>query len=218
MTGSFVTIRAESTSLLRIFQDRECVDEMLALEPSRVKLSKRKLRMERCNTTKQAKKAAAAGAKGGKASNLPSKAADKAERQALKQKEKLQKGTAGQGSRPTPAAGTPALPNINLAEPMEPRPDHGEELKGLSKEDRKALKASDAERLQRRLEKKQRNRLSIKEAKSKELIDKKLKFANDGRKVGGTSGPKTTGAEGKKKSRIRSDKAIVKKNTKKTDS
>lgn len=180
-------------------QDRECVDEMLALDAQRVRLSKRKLRLERCKSLS----AAAAAKKAAEAASARAAAAEARER-------------ARKDKRSADAAARRAAPRIDLSELPAPRPDIGESLRELSKEDRKALKESDAERAARRLEKKSRARLTMKMEKQKEVLDKRLKLAGKGGsaeskkfKAGKNDGGKS------KKTRTRSDAMIKKKNTKK---
>lgn len=93
-------------------------------------------------------------------------------------------------------------------------PSLGKQLEHLSKEERKKEKAANADRVARRLAKKQ-----VKAAITKE----KLKFGGDGRgkervrvrKKGGASGISSSGKTKAKKSRVRSDANIAKRNIKK---
>lgn len=165
---------------------------MLALDSTRVKLSKRKLRLERCKTS-SAKAAAAA------------KAAKEAAYVARKEKQTADRKTR---SAQFDASKLPSVPSI----PKAPRPDIGEQLKSLSKEERKALKSSDDDRLTRRLEKKQAKREAIKLEKQKEVLDRKVKSA------GGSSYKARVdpAKEGMRKKRMRSDNAVFAKNRKKT--
>lgn len=176
-----------------MFKDRECVDEMLAIDSIRVKLSKRKLRLERCKTSSA--KAAAA-----------NKAAKEAAQVARKDKLISERKALTRGS--FDANQLPLVPKVKAA----PRPDIGDELKNLSKDERKALKSADDERLARRLEKKNLKRQSIKIEKQKEFLDQKIKSA------GGSSYKARIdpAKEGMKRSkRMRSDKAVFAKNKKK---
>lgn len=179
-----------------LFKDRECVDEMLALDTLRVRLSKRKVRLERCNTTRAA---AAAKAK----LKAEEKAAAKSEKQAARESALKAKGKELQrASRALQSTAASA------------RPDIGEELKDLPKADRKALKLSDEDRQARRLAKKQVSREKLKLEKAKEVLDKKLKATNKGGKAD-SKRARTDSAP--KKTRIRSAKAASKKNSKKPE-
>ena len=127
-------------------QDRECVDEVLALEQDRLKFAKRKLRVQRCKTLPGAPKVA------------PSKltAQPKAGAQA--------KGAAAAHARPAVPIrvpkGNPAL---------------GEKLAGLSKEERKQAKATDADRVARRLAKKKAKALADKGVKARDTTKERTR-------------------------------------------
>jgi nucleolar protein 12 len=167
------------------------VDEILALEEGKIKFAKRKLRVQRCKATTSSSVLA---------------------------KRKVEKGTAaslreGKGINP-PSSGststrTPASRSIPKGDP-----NLGKQLEHLSKEERKREKAANAERVARRLAKKQ-----VKAAMTKE----KSKFGGDGRgkervrvrKKGRASGASLSGRPKAKKSRVRSDANIAKRNTKK---
>jgi nucleolar protein 12 len=109
------------------------VDELLALPPEKLKLSSRKLRLERCQSSSSAK---AKSAKKEQAANK-SKGANDA---------KQKKQQPGSSDKPAP---TPA----DTAK-------FAEELSKLSKEQRKAIKSSDENRLARRLAKKESKKKS----------------------------------------------------------
>lgn len=194
-------------------QDRECVDEMLALDSVRVKLSKRKLRLERCKTSSA--KAAAA-----------NKAAKEAAHAARKDKASLDRRNSSQANAssssatssttrrgPFDAKNLPAVPSMKPRVKATPRPDIGEQLKDLSKDERKVLKSGDDERLARRLNKKQAKREAIKIEKQKEALDKRIKTAG-GSSYKARIDPAKDGM--KRSKRMRSDKAVFAKNKKKT--
>lgn len=187
---------------LSLLQDRECVDEMLAFDSTRVKLSKRKLRLERCKT--MSAKAAAAN----KAAKEAAQAARK-EKQSPASDKKNANTSATRGS--FNAKNFPPVPAT--IKPKAPRPDIGDQLKTLSKEERKALKQSDDERLARRLEKKQAKREQIKIEKQKEILDRKVKSAG-GSAYKARIDPAKEGML-KKNKRMRSDNAVFAKNRKK---
>ncbi|KDQ50516.1 hypothetical protein JAAARDRAFT_164738 [Jaapia argillacea MUCL 33604] len=151
------------------FADRECVEELLALDESKLKFAKRALRVQRCKT-------------------LPS--------------------ATSRGPKPQPP---------NPSRPSQPHPVHipipkgdpslGQKLAHLSKDERKEAKASDADRVNRRIAKKKaRIALGNRGVKAKagdgERARKRPKFvAKDGKEV--------------RKRRVRSDKSVMRKNTKK---
>lgn len=159
---------------------------MLAIDSIRVKLSKRKLRLERCKST-----AVKAAAKAAEERTLQREAQNEKKKKERKERTKTTKVKAG---------------------PVTPRPDIGESLRTLSKDERKALKSADEERLQRRMEKKQARRDGIKTEKAKEALDRRVRSA-----ASGATGKTRTGPakEGLKKPRIRSEKAMRNKNKKK---
>ncbi|KAF8660915.1 hypothetical protein AX16_001543 [Volvariella volvacea WC 439] len=112
------------------FADKQCVDEILAMEEGTLKFAKRKLRVQRCKTlpgvsTKDTKTTSGK-AKGGKASKSAKPGA------------------------PTPRKATSSTPIVI----PKGNPELGARLAGLSKDERKKLKASDPERLARRMAKK----------------------------------------------------------------
>ena len=165
------------------------MDEMLALDATRVRLSKRKLRLERCKSSSKA-------AVTKKLAKSEAKTADDA-KVVKNRKEK-------NGHKTAPAIKPHEIP-VRLI-------DNGESLRALPKSDRKVIKAADEERLKRRLEKKSRTRVAIGAKKAQELIDKKLKKTNAPKSGRVGTGKKN---EGKKKSRTRSDDMEKKKNSKK---
>jgi nucleolar protein 12 len=118
-------------------QDHECVDEILALEPSKLEFAKRKLRVERCKTLPGSLKTSRNPRTNATSSTTASPRG------------------ARPSTKPTP---TTALPKGN--------PNLGAQLAHLSKADRKAAKAVDPDRLARRLAKKKaRNTLRVPEQK-----------------------------------------------------
>ena len=108
-------------------KDRECVDEVLALEQDRLKFAKRKLRVQRCKTLPGAPKLRTTGQKSSGTSQQKSR---------------------GDGpTRPHTAPTTPvSVPQGD--------PTLGNKIAGLSKEERKKVKSTDADRVARRLAKK----------------------------------------------------------------
>jgi nucleolar protein 12 len=130
-------------------QSPECVDELLALEPAKLKLSSRKLRLERCQSSVKAK--------------------------AIKQKESSsQKGDGDvkrQKAKRTPSSTTSA--NVAATSSADAA-KFAEELAKLPKEQRKAIKANDEKRLARRLAKKkakgEKAKVAIEAAKAKDPI------------------------------------------------
>ncbi|KAI0250990.1 hypothetical protein BJV78DRAFT_1127163 [Lactifluus subvellereus] len=161
------------------FADRECVDEILALEPGKLKFAKRKLRVDRCKTLPRSSKTP--GPSNPRAAATPSTIAPSR--------------SARPPTNPTPTA---VLPKGN--------PDLGAQLAHLSKAERKAAKAVDAERVARRLAKKKaRNTLRVPEQKKDRMRVRK-----------NTAEHKNTGAAApQKKSRVRSERSVARRNTKK---
>lgn len=87
-------------------------------------------------------------------------------------------------------------------------PRLGEKIAGLSKEERKKVKATDADRVARRLAKKKAKALADKGVKSKDTDKERIRKRPKDKK--GAAPEKT-----KTKKRVRSDKALMKMNTKK---
>jgi nucleolar protein 12 len=111
-------------------QDRECVDEILAMPSEKLKFAKRSLRVQPCKSLPPSL--------GGAATSLPKP-------KPVELKKSDGKRTGKPAYKPTPVAikipkGDPKL---------------GEKLASLSKDERKVAKSSDADRLARRLAKKQ---------------------------------------------------------------
>ena len=121
-------------------QDRECVDEILALDPSKLKFAKRKLRVQRCKTLP-----------GG-----PKLRASKPVRPSVPST------TKSGASKPAPP------PRLVPAGNRVPKgnPELGTKLAHLSKEERKKVKAADPDRAARRLAKKKAKALADKGVKS----------------------------------------------------
>ncbi|CDO74438.1 hypothetical protein BN946_scf184972.g5 [Trametes cinnabarina] len=175
------------------FVDRECVDEVLALEQDKLKFAKRKLRVQRCKTlpggpklksVKPAPRGAAASSKPG--------------------------ASASHGGKPgrRPDAGWPKKTPLMPAKVPKGNPELGAKLASLPKEERKRVKAQDADRVARRLAKK----------RAKALAEKGVKSRVDRERVRKPRSEKKAGKEKSKdkpKKRVRSGKAITKLNTKK---
>ncbi|KZT43807.1 RNA-binding domain-containing protein [Sistotremastrum suecicum HHB10207 ss-3] len=157
------------------FATREAADAVLALDESKVKFAKRKLRLQRCKT-------------------LPGTSASKVVKDAQS------------SSTPRPSKSTPIIETAPL---IQGDPTLGEKLKGMSKEERKAVKLANADRVARRLQKKKaRNKLEQQgvAVPGKERSRQRSKPTGSQHKDDRKSAPKK---------RIRSDKLIAKRNTKK---
>ncbi|KAI9443445.1 hypothetical protein H4582DRAFT_1924766 [Lactarius indigo] len=153
------------------FADRECVDEILALEPGKLKFAKRKLRVERCKTLPGVLDRPTATAA---STTPPSRSAH------------------SQSTRPAPKAVPKGNPNL------------GAQLAHLSKAERKAAKAVDPERVARRLAKKKaRNALQVPEQGKDRVRVRKNTTDHKGAPTH------------RKKSRVRSERSVEKRNTKK---
>ena len=179
------------------------MDEILALEQGKVKFAKRKLRVQRCKAITSA--------------STPSKR--KAEKSIPASSSSSQRGeTAIGGTITNPRSFGPAPTRVPTPRSV-PKgdPSLGKRLEHLSKEERKKKKAANADRVARRLAKKQ-----VKAAMTK----KSLKFGGDARgkervrvrKKGGGPGASAGQSFGKakaKKSRVRSEANLAKRNMKK---
>ena len=172
------------------------MDEMLALEQGKIKFAKRKLRVQRCKATPSV--------------SAPSK--KKTEKGMPVSSSSPRKGKPTTGGTITNPRSSGPMP-IHVPTPGSiPKgdPNLGKQLKDLSKEERKKEKAANADRVARRLAKKQ-----VKAAMTKGS----LKFGADGRgkermrvrKSGGSPFEKTKA----KKSRVRSEANLAKRNVKK---
>ena len=177
-----------------LLQDRECVDEILALDPSKLKFAKRKLRVQRCKTLPGGPKLRAA---------------------------KPPPRTSSSTSTSAPAKGKPSsrsehpqrAPRLVPTHVPKGNPELGAKLAHLPKEERKKVKATDADRVARRLAKKRAKALAEKGIKSRaggerERVRKRASERKDG-------GHGHGGKKEKPKKRVRSGKALMKMNTKK---
>ncbi|KZV67201.1 hypothetical protein PENSPDRAFT_736696 [Peniophora sp. CONT] len=174
------------------FADRECVDELLAMEEGKLKFAKRKLRLQRCKT-------------------LPGSAPIK-----KPEPKSINKPappiTVG---KPTDAGYKPRLSTtkpISLADIPKGDPRLGERLKDLDKDARKAVKAADAERVARRMAKKKvRGALGLKVKEGDKEGKKRVRERKNvvERKSEGRHKPVA------KKGRVRSEKSVAKRNGKK---
>ncbi|KIP03853.1 hypothetical protein PHLGIDRAFT_37234 [Phlebiopsis gigantea 11061_1 CR5-6] len=130
------------------FIDRECVDEVLALEQDRLKFAKRKLRVQRCKTLPGAPKLKPSGWK-----------SSGTEQQKLRTNGPERSRTVSTTPISVPK-GDPAL---------------GNKIAGLSKEERKKVKSTDADRVARRLAKKKAKSLAEKGVKAKETVRERVR-------------------------------------------
>ncbi|KAI0667613.1 hypothetical protein C8Q78DRAFT_993946 [Trametes maxima] len=177
------------------FVDRECVDEILALEEGKLKFAKRKLRVQRCKTLPGGPKLTAA------KSARPSK---------------LSKPSHPGASAPSTAGPSkPRAPQLVPVRVPRGNPALGAQLAGLPKEERKRAKAADPDRLARRLAKKRAKALAEKGVKSRGDRDRERVRKPKGEKAGGREKGKGGDGREKPKKRVRSGKAIAKLNTKK---
>jgi len=169
------------------------VDEVLALEQGKIKFAKRKLRVQRCKAITSA--------------STPSK--KRTERAVpVSQKDKTISG--GAITNPRSSGSTPVRVPTPGSIPKGD-PSLGKQLEHLSKEERKKEKAANADRVARRLAKKQ-----VKSAMTKD----RLKFGGDGRgneraRARKVSGGSSFGKTKAKKSRVRSEANLAKRNVKK---
>ncbi|KAL0961193.1 hypothetical protein HGRIS_006162 [Hohenbuehelia grisea] len=170
------------------FDDRECVDQILALEAGTLKFAKRKLRVQRCKTLPGAPPIKSQPARPSRqASALTSSTGPK--------------GRAALSSKPLSApvsvpAGDPSL---------------GDRLAHLPKEDRKQAKAADADRVARRLAKKKARMAMANKGHDKLENGKPRERSRQKKsKVSGEVEKKE-----KKRSRVRSEKSLEKRNAKK---
>lgn len=149
--------------VLILFQDRNCIDEILALDSEKLKFAKRSLRVQRC------KAGAAVAAKAKSQASQPSQPS---------QKQSTSRSQSGKQATITP----PPIPKGD--------PRLGERLAGLTKDKRKEAKASDASRVARRLAKKKARavlaKAGVKESGTKRVRERKGKkdVVNTGRKAG----------------------------------
>ncbi len=122
-------------------QNRECVDEILALEQDRLKFAKRKLRVQRCKTLP-----------GGTKANVKSTGPKPTN---------VQGGKFDRAPTRRPSGVTPiTVPKGD--------PTLGTKIASLSKDERKQVKATDADRVARRLAKKKAKALAEKGVKARE--------------------------------------------------
>jgi len=173
-------------------QDRECVDELLILQPTQLKFAKRKLRIQRCKTLPGAKLSSSVKSS---LKTLPSSSTTTSTIKPKKPQHEITSTTPI-----TIPKGDPSL---------------GTRLASMSKQDRKAAKLADADRVARRLAKKKaRMAMSTK----KDLASVESGRSSGQKKVRvrvRKDGVKAKGAQGTKKVRVRSEKSLQKRNVKK---
>jgi nucleolar protein 12 len=193
--------KARLTPRVCSLQDDSCVDELLALPPGKyLKISRRKVRLERCKT---AAAAARAKASARTVAGLPPRSAT----------------AAGNGSNAPGAAGSRPRP-VRLAAPQDPtaakhhhnppskaahQAELAEALAKLPPSERKAVKSLDAERIARRAQKKEQKRLA-------ERYERKQ--ANLGKKAGGGGAEAILGKESRAAERHRKEKKRIEKQSK----
>jgi nucleolar protein 12 len=158
-------------------QDRECVDEILAMEETKLKFAKRKLRVQRYKT-------------------LPGGSASMSARPAT--------GTDSASTRPRAPAVPIPIPSIPKGDPS-----LGGKLAHLPKDKRKEIKSSDADRVARRLAKKKARNALAKEGVKPQVKDRERVRKSIAVKKG--SIPR----KNESKARVRSEKSLAKRNTKK---
>ncbi|KAG8214408.1 hypothetical protein J3R82DRAFT_9404 [Butyriboletus roseoflavus] len=152
------------------FSDRTSVDEILALEPGKLKFAKRKLRVQRCRA-------------------IPSATSVKTV---------------------PPSKTARALNHVPVPPVPKGDPSLGEKLVKLTKEERKRVKAADADRVARRMAKKKARMVLAKQGVSPSNKQReRVRKTCAAKKLGGAPPKKTS------KGRVRSEKSIAKKNTKK---
>ncbi|BGP39780.1 Nucleolar protein 12 [Rhodotorula kratochvilovae] len=200
-------VRDPSTGLGKGFcyvllQDESCVDELLALPPGKnLKISKRKVRLERCKTTAAAARAKASART---VAALPGRAGAAAA---------AGNGKKGADGRPKAvrlaAPRDPTLAKHGRTGPAGPRAEHQEKLaEALAKlptDERKKIKSMDADRIARRASKKEQKRLS-------ERYERKQ--ANAAKKSGGGVAAEVLGKESRAMERKRKEKKRITKESK----
>ncbi|KAI0769984.1 hypothetical protein C8Q74DRAFT_1272578 [Fomes fomentarius] len=175
------------------FVDRECVDEILALDQSKLKFAKRKLRVQRCKTMPGGPKLRAA---------KPTRPSAPAPSKSTHLSSKAPHGNARPAHPPRLVPDTKRIPKGD--------PELGAKLAHLPKEERKKAKAVDADRVARRLAKKRAKALAEKGVKPR--VDRERVRKRPGEKGAFAKGQ---GKDAKPRKRVRSGKALAKMNTKK---
>lgn len=173
-------------------QDRNSVDEIMAVEQDKLKLAKRKIRLERCKTKT--------------ASSTPQKPRVTDGERAAKTNPQ-QKADPSKSAKPQPgrSVGAPKSP-VKLPKGD---PALGDRLRGMDKDARRAVKASDPDRQARRLAKKKaRNALEV----------AGVHASGKGKSASGILGNMKKAGKPKVKakvSRVRGEKSAAKRNAKK---
>lgn len=201
-------------------QDRECVDEILALatsEENKLKFAKRKLRVQKCKTVPGVKLSST-----NARSQVRAAAAASARTTSNPQSNSSNPRTANsntksfaRGSNATPT-GTRSPAQKSRVPIIVPKgdPSLGTKLAHLPKEARKEAKSQDADRVARRLAKK----------KARGQMDSQMRKSGDGEVKVRSRERVKSGAKGKiggkgkgggGKTRLRSDKSMMKRNGKK---
>ena len=154
----------------------------MALDPSKVKLNKRKIRPQRCKTGATA---AVRPERGDSERSTERRTAGKGVDKAQSRQEKIRALSDGKPTTKSAPRGDPAL---------------GERIRSLSKDERKTVKAGDADRQARRLAK-----------KNKTLSGRVGRDLERGAvKLGGREKQRSKGVVKSKKGRARSDNALAK--------
>ncbi|BGP15824.1 hypothetical protein JCM10213_005692 [Rhodosporidiobolus nylandii] len=184
-----------------LLKDEQCVDELLALPPGKnLKISKRKVRLERCKTTAAAARAKAA-----------AKTAD-AVRAARPAAFPSASTSAGSGAKKPVRLAAPRDPSLKKARaPSAAAAAHqaqlAEALAKLPQDERKKIKSLDAERVARRAQKKEQKRLA-------ERFERKQ--ANAAKKAGGGAAGEILGRAPRAMERARKEKKRIRMQSKST--
>ncbi|GAA5861139.1 hypothetical protein JCM8547_008047 [Rhodosporidiobolus lusitaniae] len=191
-------VRDASTGLGKGFcyvllQDEQCVDELLALPPGKnLKISKRKVRLERCKTTAAAARSKAQSRTASASTSGPSSSrigAPKPVRLAAPRDPSLRRSSSSSSSGPQSAA--KQAHQAQLAEA----------LAKLPTDERKKIKSMDAERIARRAQKKEQKRLSERYERKQANVAKKSGGGVAGEVLGRV--PRAMERKTKEKKRIR---------------
>ncbi|GAA5885553.1 hypothetical protein JCM6882_007466 [Rhodosporidiobolus microsporus] len=182
-----------------LLQDEQCVDELLALPPGKnLKISKRKVRLERCKTTAAAARAKARTNTAASASASSSRAGPSSSK-------------SSSGPRQAVRLAAPRDPSLKKASTSAAKAAHQAELAAalanLPTDERKKLKSLDSDRIARRAQKKEQKRLA-------ERFERKQ--ANAAKKAGGGAAGEILGRKPRAAVRATKEKRRIRMESKST--
>ncbi|KAF8625973.1 hypothetical protein AX17_006697 [Amanita inopinata Kibby_2008] len=202
------------------FADRECVDEILAIETGKLVFAKRKLRVQRCKTVPGSTVPTRHLTTKGNAKASPSSLLSSSAHTQSRHSQTERKSVRDQSNKHSTINRTTPSSSSSSSRIVVPKgdPKLGEKLAHLSKQERKQAKAADADRIARRLAKKKARMAMGSKDRDQALptTDKNDGGGREGKRVRVRKDRAGVGKSvGGKKTRMKSEKSLAKLNTKK---